>query len=375
MNHPELPQEATQSSAVPQPRYRSGAVARMAGMPVSTLRIWEQRYRAVGPSTAPTGHRLYSAADVERVILLRQLTEQGHAIGSLAALDMAQLRSVAHTQADAASQGRAEVPSRPQPLRVVVVGQAMARRFQRAAVFRHWPSPPQVVGVFDSLSEAVKARQAPTGQTTAPVDLLLWQAASVQESEMPELQAAQLAWRPGALAVAYRFAGPSVRSALVATGAVVARVPADDEALGAWLWSLPAVQSGGAGEPAPAGTHTGMAPPRDIDPWSPVALGLTERAAPLRRFDDAALTEFAGLSTNIACECPAHVAELLMQIASFEAYSADCAHRSPADAALHAYLQRVAGAARVLFESALERVAVAEGWALPDAGSVHPVRA
>jgi hypothetical protein len=87
-------------------------------------------------------------------------------------------------------------------------------------------------------------------------------------------------------------------------------------------------------------------------------------AAP-RRFDDATLTDFAGLSSTIACECPRHVVELLMQLSSFEAYSADCENLSPEDAALHAYLKRVAGASRALFESALERVAIHEGLILP----------
>jgi MerR family transcriptional regulator, light-induced transcriptional regulator len=67
-----------------QPTFRAGAVARIAGMPVATLRIWEQRYQAVRPHTAASGHRLYSSADVERVTLLRRLTAQGHAIGMLA---------------------------------------------------------------------------------------------------------------------------------------------------------------------------------------------------------------------------------------------------------------------------------------------------
>ena len=87
-------------------------------------------------------------------------------------------------------------------------------------------------------------------------------------------------------------------------------------------------------------------------------------AAP-RRYDDATLTDFAGLSSTIACECPRHVAELLMQLSHFEAYSAECENQSPADAELHAYLQRVAGASRALFESALERVAIQEGLMLP----------
>ena len=84
-----------------------------------------------------------------------------------------------------------------------------------------------------------------------------------------------------------------------------------------------------------------------------------------RLYDDATLADFAGLSTTIACECPRHVAELLVQLSHFEVYSAECAQRSPADAVLHAYLQRVAGSARALFEAALERVAIHEGLVLP----------
>jgi len=353
----------TQFEQVPQPSFRSSAVARMAGMPVSTLRIWEQRYQAVGPTTSSSGHRLYSIADVERVVLLRQLTAHGHPIGSLAALDMEQLRHVAFTQSTSEVPTGMAVPPRRAPMRVIVVGQAMARRLQRPAIFRRWASPPQVVGVFDSLADAERAA---AGQSTAPVDLLLWQTASLQAATaMPQLTAARDAWSAGAVAVVYRFAGVTARDALVGVGAAMTREPADDEALGAWLWSLESGLFQALGEHSPATASAGHPEVSDIPPWSPAALGLTEQAAPPRRFDDATLTEFAGMSSGMACECPSHVAELLMQIASFEAYSADCSHRSPADAELHAYLHRVAGAARVLFEAALERVAVAEGRVLP----------
>ena len=45
----------------------------------------------------------------------------------------------------------------------------------------------------------------------------------------------------------------------------------------------------------------------------------------------------------------AYLAELLLQLASFETYSAECASRSPADAELHAHLHHTAGMARALF--------------------------
>jgi hypothetical protein len=89
---------------------------------------------------------------------------------------------------------------------------------------------------------------------------------------------------------------------------------------------------------------------------------------PPRRWSDAALGEFAGLSTTIACECPRHVAELLVQLGHFEAYSAECADRSPADATLHAHLRQVASLSRAQFEAALEKVALHEGLALPQRG-------
>ncbi len=52
-------------------------------------------------------------------------------------------------------------------------------------------------------------------------------------------------------------------------------------------------------------------------------------------------------------------------LSHFEACSAGCTNRSPRDAALHTYLQQVAGASRVVFETALERVALHEGLPLP----------
>jgi len=42
-------------------------------------------------------------------------------------------------------------------------------------------------------------------------------------------------------------------------------------------------------------------------------------AAP-HRFDDTTLTDFASMSSTNAYECPRHVAEVLIQLSSFEAH-------------------------------------------------------
>lgn len=354
----------TTPPAVRAPSFRSGAVARMAQMPVATLRIWEQRYQAVRPDTAPSGHRLYSAQDLQRVLLLRRLTEQGHAIGAIAALTDAQLQAVARTQADVEA-GPGSQAGRPAGrsaavLRLVVVGAALASRLQRLAVNPDLAAVTQVVAVFDSLADAARAARATRTAQDAPgmtADLLVWMSPGLQASVPEELAAARAAWCTRAAAVVYRYAGAAARRAYADVGVTVLREPADDVALAVWLQSMAQGLAAGAARRAlPADAVPADALPADALPAPAPAAVPTPR-----RFDDRTLTAIAGLPPSAACECPRHLAELLMQLGSFEDYSAECADRGPPDAALHAYLQQVAGTARAMFESALERVARQEG--------------
>jgi DNA-binding transcriptional MerR regulator len=340
-----------------QPVFRSAAVARRAGMPVATLRIWEQRHRAVRPATAPSGHRLYSPADVERVLLLRQLTAEGHAIGSIAGLETAQLRRLAASKAADASP-----PGHPAgPLRLIVIGHALAARLQRPTLASRLAAPARVVAVFDTPEAAAAGAADALGDGLDPqygvtpldgIDLLLWQVPSLPARVPPTLVVAGTAWRARRTVVVHRFAGAAARRVFEDEGAGVLREPLDDEGLGAWL------ATHGARPEARSEDMRDSAAPLEVR--VPAA-----DAVPPRRFDDATLTAIAGLPSSVACECPRHVAELLMQLAGFEAYSAACASRGPADAALHTHLHQVAGRARSLFESAMERVARHEGLSLP----------
>ena len=325
------------------PRYRSGAVARMIQMPVSTLRVWERRYRVAQPALAESGHRLYSAIDVRRLAQLKQLTDTGHAIGSIAALNEDELRQVASTHATSLTLRHGGSRVRIEPWRIVVVGLALAQRLQRRALAQRVGRPLQIVSVCEDLS------QVPASQPDEPVDALLLQAPRVDESTLERLQEAIASSGARRAALLYSFGSTVACDAIAATGVSVLRESQDDRGLAVWLRNLADV--------APIGDHGVDA----LAPWMPDA----GDDMPPRRYDDAALTDFAGLSSTIACECPRHVAELLMQLSHFEAYSSDCEHRSPADASLHAYLRRVAGTARAMFESALERVAIQEGLMLP----------
>ena len=66
-------------------------VTRRTGVSADVLRVWEKRYGVVTPVRSPSGRRLYSDADIERLRLLVQAKRTGRAIGQIAALPTADL--------------------------------------------------------------------------------------------------------------------------------------------------------------------------------------------------------------------------------------------------------------------------------------------
>lgn len=72
-------------------RYSMKAASRLTGLTPDTLRAWERRYEAVVPSREAKGRRVYSAGDIDRLMLLKQATELGHPIRQVAPLSNAAL--------------------------------------------------------------------------------------------------------------------------------------------------------------------------------------------------------------------------------------------------------------------------------------------
>lgn len=347
MSKTKPPRDSTRASveATAAPQYRSGAVARMLRMPVATLRVWERRYGLTQAALSPSGQRLYAADDVRRLALLKQLTDLGHAIGSLAALDMAQLQRVAstHAHALASTQARrrpeAAAAPRAPAWRLAVVGKALGARLRRPGVLRPLGRPVTMLGPFADATQADSALQ------DQAVDAVLLHEPALHAGWLAALEASAPMLAALPKAVLFGFAADAVCESLAAAGITLLREPQPDVVLSEWLrgWAM----------------SSSPAEPVDAVPE------LAGDATAPRRWDVAALADFAGLSTTVACECPRHVAELLIQLSHFEAYSAQCEHRSPEDAELHAYLRGVAASSRAHFEAALEQVALHEGLLLP----------
>ena len=312
-----LPQRIEQDRIM----YRSGAAARLAGLPVETLRIWERRYSLSEAERSEHGQRLYSAEQVARLGLLKQLVDQGHAIGVLAGLAREQLQAMLSVGA-----GDARVSGAP--VRIMLVGPSLARR---VAAER------QGLGLEVRASCARLDGVAELGAATG-AQVLVVELSELDDNALPLLAAAREAAAAAATVVLYRFCASATIRALRSLGCLVARVPAD-------LGELALLcRSALAGQRLPIQEAQAVAPPR---------------------FDDEALASIAAAGTRITCECPRHLTELLLMVGSFERYSAQCANRNPEDARLHAQLGLAAGQARMVLEGALTTLAIADGLPLP----------
>ena len=78
----------------PSVKHSIRTVARQTGLSPHVIRAWEKRYQTVRPARSEGRQRLYSAADIERLVLLRRATEAGFSIGTIASLSIDSLRSL-----------------------------------------------------------------------------------------------------------------------------------------------------------------------------------------------------------------------------------------------------------------------------------------
>ena len=126
----------TQLSEAPsdQRRHPIAVVAQRTGLSQDVLRVWERRYEAVTPSRSPSGLRVYSDSDIERLILLRSATRAGRSIGQIAKLPTSQLEAlVAEDEAARERRGRT-VGAAPDPTDVVGASLALARLLDASAL-------------------------------------------------------------------------------------------------------------------------------------------------------------------------------------------------------------------------------------------------
>jgi DNA-binding transcriptional MerR regulator len=314
------------------PVHKIGAVASLSGVPTPTLRIWEIRYGTFTPHKTLGNHRLYTDDDVLKATLLKRLTEQGHGISNIAKLPSRALNKLLQQQ-QASNQFKARAMNEDQSVSLAVVGLTLAGRIESKKFTHSFNNQAiRVNDIFNDLQDALGAKFEKSPE------ILLVKVNSLHAGVQVGIHKLAQSCRALQTIVLYNFGQEKIIESLKLTGVLVKREPIADSELADLINSVLLVDTKQAANNLKAGT-----------------------VIPQRKYSDNTLLKVSGISTNVLCECPRHVAEIISLLVSFEQYSHDCLNKSSEDAHLHAYLSSVSGSARALFESALEVIAQHEG--------------
>ena len=314
------------------PLHKIGAVSSLSGVPTPTLRVWEVRYATFSPLKTQGQHRLYSDDDVLKATLLKRLTEQGHAISNIANLSSQALNNLLMQQ-QSSNRYQAQTQTDDRTISMAIVGLALAGRIESKKFTLSFNNHEiKVTDIFNDVSDALGA------SFQKPTQILLVKTNSLHAGM--EVDIHKLAQNCQALQVIvlYNYGQQNIIESMKHSGMIVRREPISDSDLADLINSVLLVGTDQK--------NTGL---------------VVGALIPQRKYSDATLAKVAGISSNVLCECPRHVAEIIAQLASFEQYTHECLNKSTEDAHLHAYLSSVSGSARALFESALEMVAKHEG--------------
>ena len=297
-------------------RLTIGAVSRLTGIPTHTLRKWESRHSIVEPKRSDSGRRFYNDEHVERLALVKRLMGEGHSLTELSKMATADLSELG-LRHDQSAQPRLPESVDGVGLNLVPrLREAKTKLGERYRTFpmnlNHWLNDPA------------------TNTDTPENSALVVECDTVPDSAINALAALRQSTYDR-IVVVYNFAPRSIERALGNRGIRAVKAPATIEQLRSAIEANQPILS--------------IVPDGDVSK---------------REFEPEKLAKIASLIPSLHCECPNHIASLLIEINGFEDYCKQCEDTDPAQRALHEELGRFTAQARLIFEGALKAVALAD---------------
>jgi len=314
--------------------YRIATVSKITGIPVPTIRVWEARHAAVQPTRTEGNVRLYKRADIERLRLIKAAVDAGQAIGTLASLSDRQIKA----RFNDVSAGVAK--AREGACKVLVFGLALTAMLKTSWKQR---SDVRLIASQPSLPDQTDA----DFQTPASADAVIIDAPVISTSLPAVVRRLRAAQKLPVVIVVYGFANRQMLARLDAANIIALAAPTDPAQLARIC------QLGLAVEPVPPTAFSQM----------------LMHPAPARRYSDDFLFQLSQMPSKVQCECPNHLADLLIKLTAFERYSLECESTNVKDAAMHAMMYSASGHCREFLEEVLRRLMVHEGIAEPSGGS------
>ncbi|MGB0154720.1 MAG: MerR family transcriptional regulator [Verrucomicrobiales bacterium] len=317
--------------------YEISAVARITGLSSHVLRVWERRYGVVEPRRSDSKRRQYTQENVDRLILLKRLVDNGHAIGSVADLSMDQLvERVARLEESIASNGANGANAAHSSKTVQRIGLIGSMIKQSVREVADGASDLRIVGEFDKLEELQDTFQA------GAVDIIVLERDTLFFEDLNAIQAVTDKVEADRAFVIYRFAESRVLDSTSGTKITALRGPIEAAGIKLALGAL--------SQPIPE-------PETDGKVFELEAVG----DIPSRMFSGEDLVRISKISPSQQCECPRHLATILRSLTAFEEYSEKCENQNVEDAELHRFLHLTTAQCRYDMEKALAKVLTHEG--------------
>jgi DNA-binding transcriptional MerR regulator len=301
-------------------QYAIGVVARRTQTHPETIRVWERRYELIVPGRSETGRRLYSENDIAKLTLVKRLTELGHSVSSLAKLSTDELRD--RLNASLASEP-SKYTEQLSKLRVVFANDALRLRLSRNLLIH------EDITVVDFPNKNASSIMEPRA------DIVIVDLVTLNEESLSDVR--------------HYLSETGCESALVIFNYGTKKFILELENAGVVCLK---------GSVASAEIYRAC---RSIKPTLSNSRPALNQPVTSPRFTNEQLSRIAALTSKIACECPNHLAELIINLTAFEKYSSECANRNEEDAQLHSQLNQAAGASRLILEESLIRLMEIEG--------------
>lgn len=303
--------------------YKIGAVSKITGINIPTLRSWENKFDIVTPTRVNGTQRGYTKQDLDKLVLIQALIDSGDSISSLRGLSLEHLQSRL-LSIDSSKNDSNSSHEKLLELNVITIGTMIPDLEAETAGL---PSI-KVAKKYD-LDEFTDDENE---EIKCDCDLIIFELATLHIQTINWIKDILTNNSINHCIILYRFASSDgMMAANTDKRLNTLRQPVSAQDIFLMIKFL-----------------------TDIEPSNRNSVKVRhDEHVP---FTDKELWEISVMANSIHCECPKHLSSIISSIKGFEKYSADCEELSESDRILHRELEENAKEARIIMEKSLRKV-------------------
>ena len=303
--------------------YKIGAVSKITGINIPTLRSWENKFDIVTPTRVNGTQRGYTKQDLDKLVLIQALIDSGDSISSLRGLSLEQLQSRLLSN-DSSKNDSNSSHEKLLELNVITIGTMIPELEAETAGL---PSI-KVAKKYD-LDEFTDDENE---EIKCDCDLIIFELATLHIQTINWIKDILTNNSINHCIILYRFASSDGMMAANNDKRInTLRQPVSAQDIFLMIKFL-----------------------TDIEPSNRNSVKASHDEHV--QFTDKELWEISVMANPIHCECPKHLSSIISSIKGFEKYSADCEELSESDRILHRELEENAKEARIIMEKSLRKV-------------------